>query len=254
MMGNQGQTSPLGEEMETQVLGLWCTCSKEVKGQDQWQDRADKGRRQMGKMDVGNQEQRKLEGIRSMVLRASGRPAGGGWRRASDVITGWWSLLEASQIWNQEAVRMTSRGSWLAVGKEVEVILKARERKRKQWETDGKAEEIWEGEAGGAGKSDLTGRKVVFWWWELCVMRSRVKAEYWGWGRGNISLGQKMQKEWVAENSAVVGGNQLTFTLGLTLPTRGMEIAHMYVQKQACVETYGTYYSRTPQRVWLPIY
>ena len=30
----------------------------------------------------------------------------------------------------------------MAVGKEVEVILKARERKRKQWETDGKAEEI----------------------------------------------------------------------------------------------------------------
>ena len=49
-----------------------------------------------------------------------------------------------------------------------------------------------------------------------------------------------MQKEWVAENSAV-GGNQLTFTLGLTLPTRGMEIAHVYVQKQAGIETYGTY-------------
>ena len=37
---------------------------------------------------------------------------------------------------------MSSRGSWLAVGQEVEVILKARERKRKEWETDGKAEEI----------------------------------------------------------------------------------------------------------------
>ena len=52
----------------------------------------------------------------------------------------------------------------MAVGQDVEVILKARERKRKEWETDGKAEEIGEGEDGGGGKSDLKGRKVAFWW------------------------------------------------------------------------------------------
>lgn len=52
-------------EVRVKVETQWgfLTCSKEVKGQDQGQERADKGRREMGKTDVGNQEQRRLEGI-----------------------------------------------------------------------------------------------------------------------------------------------------------------------------------------------
>lgn len=97
----------------------------------------------MGKMGCRKSRAQKIG--RNQVNCAKGfREAGrrGGCGRASDVMTGWWSRLEASQIGNHEAVRMSSRGSWLAVGQEVEVILKVRERKRKEWETDGKAEEI----------------------------------------------------------------------------------------------------------------